>query len=87
MSTPTPEGTHNPTPPQPAPVAPPPPRRWKATRLLWLGGLLVLAAVLAVPLSSWLSYRREPRSPKTPVEAHIVNIAPQTVSGHRPLPR
>jgi membrane fusion protein, multidrug efflux system len=83
MSTPAPEATHNSPPPQPAPVAPPTPPPRKAARLLWLGGLFVLLAVLAVPLFSWWSYRRDHSiTDDAFVEAHIVNVAPQTVSGH-----
>jgi membrane fusion protein (multidrug efflux system) len=71
-------------PPQPAAPAPPPaPRRPLLPRVLWLGLLLVLAA-LAVPAAwSWWSYRSSHSiTDDAFVEAHIVNIAPQAVSGH-----
>ena len=84
MSTPTPAPAPGPPSQQPAPAAaPPPPRRRLLFRLLWLGGLLGLAG-LAIPfVYSWLSYRRTHSiTDDAFVEAHIVNIAPQTVSGH-----
>jgi membrane fusion protein (multidrug efflux system) len=51
--------------------------------MLWLIGLLVLAGVGLLLISSWWSYRRSHSiTDDAFVEAHIVNIAPQTVSGH-----
>ena len=82
------------TPTQAAAPATPPPQRALATRataalrhllprFLWLGGLIVLAGLaifLAVP---WWSYRQTHSiTADAFVEAHIVNVAPQTVSGH-----
>jgi membrane fusion protein (multidrug efflux system) len=64
--------------------APPPATPWRLlSRLLWLGGLLALIA-LAIPfVYSWWSYRLiHSITDDAFVEAHIVNIAPQSVSGH-----
>jgi membrane fusion protein, multidrug efflux system len=84
MSTPT--GDTAPARPsqQPAPAGPPPPpRRRSLIRLLWLGGLLGLAGLAFFIASSWWSYRQAHSITEDAfVEAHIVNIAPQTVSGH-----
>ena len=82
MSTPTtPAAPMNP-PPQPAPAAPAPPRRL-LTRPLWLGGLVVLAGLAIFIAWSWWSYRlKHSITEDAFVEAHIVNVAPQTVSGH-----
>src|SRR5215475_14557207 len=82
MSTPTPDPAAAHPVQQPAPATPPPPKR-RLSRILWLGGLLALA-VLAVPvLASWWSYRQTHSITEDAfVEAHIVNVAPQTVSGH-----
>jgi membrane fusion protein (multidrug efflux system) len=53
------------------------------SRFLWLGGLLVLAGLALFFLFSWWSYRRAHSiTDDAFVEAHIVNVAPQTVSGH-----
>jgi membrane fusion protein (multidrug efflux system) len=50
---------------------------------LWLGGLGVLAVVVLVLVVVWWSYRSTHSITEDAfVEAHIVNIAPQTVSGH-----
>jgi membrane fusion protein (multidrug efflux system) len=67
----------------PAPASPPVSRRHRLFHYLWLGGLLALAG-LAIPLGcSWWSYRRTHSiTDDAFVEAHIVNIAPQSVSGH-----
>jgi membrane fusion protein (multidrug efflux system) len=52
-------------------------------RLLWLGGLLALAALAIFIAYSWWSYRQTNSITEDAfVEAHIINVAPQTVSGH-----
>src|SRR5262249_18053067 len=65
--------------------APPPlaPQRRLLSRLLGFGGLLALIA-LAIPfVYSWWSHRvTHSITDDAFVEAHIVNIAPQSVSGH-----
>jgi membrane fusion protein, multidrug efflux system len=84
MSEPNPAAAPATPPPQAAPVAPTaaPPRRLPP-RLLWLGGLVVLAGLAFVFVWSWWSYRcTHSITDDAFVEAHIVNIAPQTVSGH-----
>jgi membrane fusion protein (multidrug efflux system) len=73
MSTPT----ADPTPPPP----PPAPRNTQV-RLLWLGGPLVLAGLVILLLFVWVRRRNQSLTDDAFVEAHIVNIAPQTVSGH-----
>jgi membrane fusion protein (multidrug efflux system) len=84
MSTPTPAPTAPPPAQQPAPVAAPPtPRKHRLSRLLWLGGLLALALLAMFFAFSWWSYRQMHSITEDAfVEAHIVNVAPQTVSGH-----
>jgi membrane fusion protein (multidrug efflux system) len=58
------------------------PRRRRAVRLLGLGGLVVLAALALVLLGSWWYGRLSHSITEDAfVEAHIVNVAPQTVSG------
>jgi membrane fusion protein (multidrug efflux system) len=66
----------------PSTPAPPPRRSW-LIRLAQLGVLVVLAA-LAIPAGwSWWSYRTSHSiTDDAFVEAHIVNVAPQAVSGH-----
>jgi membrane fusion protein (multidrug efflux system) len=84
MSTPTTPAAPMNQPPQPSPAAPAaaPPRRL-LTRLLWLGGLAVLAGLAIFVAYSWWSYRlKHSITEDAFVEAHIVNITPQTVSGH-----
>jgi membrane fusion protein (multidrug efflux system) len=77
MSTPTPA----PTPAAPPPAVAAPPRR-ATVRLLRLGGLLLLLAGLAIAFSSWWASRRNQSVTEDAfVEAHIVNVAPQSVSG------
>jgi membrane fusion protein (multidrug efflux system) len=50
---------------------------------VWLGGLLLVGAVILLVAWSWWSYRAHHSiTDDAFVEAHIVNIAPQTVSGH-----
>jgi membrane fusion protein, multidrug efflux system len=67
---------------QPASVAPPSQRKW-ISRAFRLGGLLVVAAVALILVSAWWGYRESHSITEDAfVEAHIVNIAPQTVSGH-----
>src|SRR5207249_12122697 len=52
-------------------------------RIAWLVVLLALAAVAAPFAYEWFEYRRSHSiTDDAFVEAHIVNIAPQTVSGH-----
>jgi membrane fusion protein, multidrug efflux system len=82
MSTPTPAAAH--AAPSPQPAAPPSaaPRR-PLHKLLWLGGLLIVAAVTAILIFSWWAGRLTSSiTDDAFVEAHIVNIAPQAVSGH-----
>jgi membrane fusion protein (multidrug efflux system) len=72
------------SPPQPTPPASaaPPPRR-RLSRLLWLAGLLAVAALAAAFVWPWWSERlTHSITDDAFVEAHIVNVAPQTVSGH-----
>ena len=59
------------------------PRRNLFSRLLWIGLLLALAG-LAIPLvyAWWSDRSTHSITDDAFVEAHIVNIAPQTVSGH-----
>jgi membrane fusion protein (multidrug efflux system) len=50
---------------------------------VWLGGALIVGVVIVVVAWSWWSYRANHSiTDDAFVEAHIVNIAPQTVSGH-----
>ena len=54
-----------------------------SSRLLWLGVLLVVAGVTVFLVFSWWSHRLSHSiTDDAFVEAHIVNIAPQAVSGH-----
>src|SRR5262249_30290484 len=70
-------------PSQQPPSAASPPRRSMLTRLLQLGGLLCLAGLAAYLAYHWWSYRLSCSiTDDAFVEAHIVNIAPQAVSGH-----
>ena len=83
MSTPPPPAAAPPAPQQPAPVAAPPPRGHRLFRLLWLGGLLALAGLAIFIAYPWWSYRQTHSITEDAfVEAHIINVAPQTVSGH-----
>src|SRR5262245_37140801 len=83
MSTPTPGPASAQPLQQPAPATPPAPRRRLLSRLLLLGGLLALAGLATPVLASWWSYRQTNSiTDEAFVEAHIVNVAPQTVSGH-----
>ena len=84
MSTSSPAAAPNPPPPQSTAAAPPPtPRRRLFTRLLWIVGSLGLVG-LAIPfVFSWWDHRlTHSITDDAFVEAHIVNIAPQSVSGH-----
>ncbi len=67
-------------------TAPPPPlapRSPRLSRFLWLGGLLCLAGLAIPVLYFWWSFRLAHSITEDAfVEAYIVNIAPQTVSGH-----
>jgi membrane fusion protein (multidrug efflux system) len=59
------------------------PGRRRPFRLLLLAGLLALAGLAIFIGYSWWSYRQTHSITEDAfVEAHIVNIAPQTVSGH-----
>src|SRR5262245_45423931 len=84
MSTPTPDPASAQSVPQPAPATPSPaPRRRRLSRLLWLGGLLALAGLAILVMYFWWSYRLTHSITEDAfVESYIVNIAPQTVSGH-----
>src|SRR5271154_236672 len=67
-------------PPGSAPVATPPRR---LLRLLWLVGVVVLAGLAIFVAYPWWSYRQTHSITEDAfVEAHIINVAPQTVSGH-----
>jgi membrane fusion protein (multidrug efflux system) len=84
MSTPNPGAASVPPSQQPAPATPPPLSQAPLfSRRLWAGGLLALAALAIVIVVFWWSYRlTHSITDDAFVEAHIVNIAPQTVSGH-----
>jgi membrane fusion protein, multidrug efflux system len=63
-----------------APAATPPRR---LLRLLWLVGVVVLAGLAIFVAYPWWSYRQTHSITEDAfVEAHIINVAPQTVSGH-----
>src|SRR5262249_52590333 len=84
MSAPTSAAALATQPPQSAPAAPAaaPPRRL-LPRLIWLGGLVVLAGLAIFLAYPWWSYRQTHSITEDAfVEAHIINVAPQTVSGH-----
>jgi membrane fusion protein, multidrug efflux system len=82
MTAPTPSASPDPAHPQPPVIAPSPARRWPY-RLLWLAGILVLAAVTLPVAWHWWSYRLSHSITEDAfVEAHIVNVAPEIVSGH-----
>ena len=84
MSAPTPTAAPATPPPQSASAAPAAasPRR-PLPRLLWLGGLVVLAGLAIFLAYPWWSYRQTHSITEDAfVEAHIINVAPQTVSGH-----
>src|SRR5262245_44911610 len=83
MSAPSADESSGHSPPQQAPSPPMAPRKRWPSRMLWLAGLLGLVA-LAVPFVwSWWSQRLTHSITEDAfVEAHIVNVAPQSVSGH-----
>src|SRR5262245_33961104 len=84
MTAPTVDGRIAAPPSQPASPAPPtaPPRRW-LSRLLWLAGLLVVAGVVApFAYAYWSQRLNHSITEDAFVEAHSINVAPQTVSGH-----
>jgi membrane fusion protein (multidrug efflux system) len=84
MPAPTPAAATATPPPQSAPAATAatPPRRL-LPRLLWPGGLVVLAGLALAFVWPWWSYRRTHSiTDDAFVEAHIINVAPQTASGH-----
>ena len=69
-----------------APAAPGPPagRRnpFRTGRLVALAVVVALVAVVLVPLMSWIEYRRHHSiTDDAFVEAHVVNVAPELVSG------
>jgi membrane fusion protein, multidrug efflux system len=67
------------TPPAPAPPA----ARPRLRRSLAIGGLLAAAAVAAPFVHGWATQRLGTSiTDDAFIEAHIVNVAPQTVSGH-----
>jgi len=70
--------------PQPAPAVPPAtPRRGWLARLLLLAGLVVLAgAVAPFAYTYWSQRLTHSITDDAVVEAHFVNVAPQSVSGH-----
>ena len=64
-------------------VTPPSPGRPLLTRLLWVGGLLCLVGLAIFIVYSWWGYRLNCSiTDDAFVEAHIVNVAAQAVSGH-----
>jgi membrane fusion protein (multidrug efflux system) len=69
---------------QAAPGAPTPaPRKRLLSRLLWLGGPLGIAALAIPAVYFWWTYRASHSITEDAfVEAHIVNVAPEMVSGH-----
>jgi membrane fusion protein, multidrug efflux system len=82
MTTPTSAAAPDPSPANPTAVVPTANSRRAHRRLLWIGGLLGVAAIMFVAYS-WWSYRvAHSITEDAFVEAHIVNIASQTVSGH-----
>src|SRR5205085_9568832 len=71
-----------PAPPSPTPPAPATGARHLPRRLLWSGGVLALVAVASPFAVRWVSYRTgHSITDDAFVEAHIVNVAPQSVSG------
>jgi hypothetical protein len=84
MSAPTAAAVPATPPPQSAPAAPATvPSSRLLARLLWLSGLVVLAGLAIFLAYPWWSYRQTHSITEDAfVEAHIINVAPQTVSGH-----
>ena len=69
-----------PTPPSPAPARPP---RTLFRRLLWSGALLLLVLIVGCFLGIWAVDRlTTSETDDAFVESHIVNVAPQMVTGH-----
>jgi membrane fusion protein, multidrug efflux system len=82
MTTPSANAVASPPPPT-APTPPAAPRRRWLSRGLWLVGLLVLAGLAAPFAYTYWSYRLTHSITEDAfVEAHIINVAPQSVSGH-----
>ena len=83
MSTPTTAAVPAASSQQATPGAPAPaPRKRILSRLLWLGVLLGLAALVIPTVYSWWSHRvSHSITDDAFVEAHIVNVAPEMVSG------
>jgi membrane fusion protein (multidrug efflux system) len=70
-------------PPSPPPAPPSRPKKRLLAGFLWLLGLLGLAVLAAPFVYSWWYYRLTHSITEDAfVEAHIVNVAPQAVSGH-----
>jgi membrane fusion protein (multidrug efflux system) len=72
------------TPANPTPVpSPAPPRSWGRTRRRAIGLIVLAAAVVAaLPAAGWVRFRGgHSLTDDAFVEAHIVNIAPESVSG------
>jgi membrane fusion protein, multidrug efflux system len=84
MSTPATGAASVPPSPQPDPTTPPPvSQRPLLSRRLRIGGLLALAALALLIVVFWWAFRlTHSITDDAFVEAHIVNIAPQSVSGH-----
>jgi membrane fusion protein (multidrug efflux system) len=84
MSTPTTAAAPAVLPQQTTPGAPTPaPRKRLLSRLLWLGVLLGLGVLVIPTIYSWWSHRQSHSiTDDAFVEAHIVNVAPEMVSGH-----
>ncbi len=84
MTTPISASAPEPSPPNPTASVPTlkPSKAGFFRRLLWLSGLLLVAAVAFI-VYSWWSYRvAHSITEDAFVEAHIINVASQTVSGH-----
>ena len=80
MTEPTAAATPPASPPAAAPSAP---RRFTLRRLFWPAAMLALALVVGFFLFGWAAERlTTSETDDAFVEAHIVNIAPQMVSGH-----
>ena len=77
MSTPGSAPAPTPPPPQPAAPAPIPPQRHGPPAVVWVAGIVILVA-----LAFWWRQREnESITDDAFVEAHIVNVAPEAVSG------
>ena len=83
MSAPTPAPAPElPPPPPPSAVPPAAPGRSPLSRFLWRGAFLALAALVSLFLYWWGSDRlTHSVTDDAFVDGHIVNVAPQTVSG------